>query len=147
MQIPPDIRCFCAWRRDSAFYIFRHIFFFYIHQYNIISNLTDITEGNYILFFPAQETADTSGTGYDKGQHAASLHIKIHIPHKTQTFAGLHINNFFLFEIINSRNYPSGSFLLLIYAAVTGIRIPDPVQDDFQDTDRDNGLKRIRNNG
>ena len=107
----------------------------------------DITEGNYILLFPAQETADTSGSGYDKGQHAASLHIKIHIPHKPQTFAGLHINNFFLFEIINSRNYPSGSFLLLIYAAVTGIRIPDPVQDDFQDTDLDNGLKRIRNDG
>ena len=134
MQMPPGIRLFRAWRRDSTFYIFRHIFFFYIHQNDIIPHLADITEGNYILLFPTQETADTSGTGYDKGQHAASLHIKIHIPHKTQTFAGLHINNFFLVEIINSRSYPSGCFLLLIYAAMTWIRIPDPVKGGFRHT-------------
>ena len=145
--MPPGIRLFRAWRRDSTFYIFRHIFFFYIHQNDIIPHLADITEGNYILLFPAQETADTSGTGYDKGQHAASLHIKIHIPHKTQTFAGLHINNFFLFEIINSRSYPSGCFLLLIYAAMAGIRIPDPVRGGFRNTPSEGGLKRIRNDG
>ena len=101
MQMPPGIRLFRAWRRDSTFYIFRHIIFFYIHQNDIIPHLADITEGNYILLFPAQETADTSGTGYDKGQHAASLHIKIHIPHKTQALAGFDINHLFLLKIID----------------------------------------------
>ena len=131
----------------SAFNAFRHIFFFNVHQYDIISHLADIAERNHIFLLPAQKTAYTARPRHNQGQQTARFHVKIHIPHKPQTFAGLHINNVFLFEIINSRNYPSGSFLLLIYAAVTGIRIPDPVQDDFQDTDLDNGLKRIRNDG
>lgn len=87
----------------SALYVFRHIFFLYIHQNNIIAHLTDIAEGNDILFFPSQKTTDTAWTGYNQSQHTASLHIKIHIPHKAQALAVLYINDFLLFQIIYSR--------------------------------------------
>lgn len=57
---PAGIRAVCFF---SAFNAFRHIFFFNVHQYNIVSHLADVTERYHIFLLPSQKPHMQPGPG------------------------------------------------------------------------------------
>ena len=110
----------------SAFNAFRHIFFFNVHQYDIISHLADIAEWYHIFLLPAQKAAYAAWARHNQGQQTARFHVKIHIHHKSKALAGLYINHFFLFQVVNPHVHSLPASLATYY-------MPDtvPLKPDF----------------
>ena len=53
----------------------------------------------------------------NQGQQTARFHVEIHISHKSKALAGLYINHFFLFKVVNPHGpQPPGLSCYLLYA-------------------------------
>lgn len=81
---------------------FTHMFHFFpvlhFHQNDVRSNLPDITEWYYKLFFSSEYPAQTSWARNDQMCDAARLFIKFYISHKSHPPAVTNINDFFFFR-------------------------------------------------